>query len=107
MRQGSEEKQRSRSRAIAIQKSNGLNYEDALDEQTLSTEYDWLTWRMYNRITEHRRRFPIKYDSPVPVSSREVRGQEDDRKDAAPCDRVDATYQQERFFEGEVFDLEL
>jgi hypothetical protein len=113
---GDEQNQRPRSRAIAIKRNtrpgSTASNEDGLDEPTCSTEqmYDWATWRMYNRITDHRRRHPIRYfENPV-VASAEERGQGNELKDAASCGRVGSSRRlqhEEHFFDGEVFDLEL
>ena len=58
---------RSRSRAIAINSSReteSKSREQILEETRKSeaaAEYDWATWRMYNRIIEHRRKHPVTY----------------------------------------------
>lgn len=95
------------SRAIAIKKSNRLLF-DEVSEPNCSTEqmYDWATWKLYHRITDYRRRYPIRYtDSPVSVAA-ETRSRDDDMKSSS-CERIESGYEEERFFDGEVFDLEL
>lgn len=58
---------RTRSRAIAIQSprdSNSKSQEQLLEESRQSeaaAEYDWATWRMYNRIILYRQKHPVKY----------------------------------------------
>ena len=56
----------SKSHAVAIQRSR----DDAQSRQQLleemrqkeaAAEYDWATWRMYNRIVDHRQKYPVKY----------------------------------------------
>jgi hypothetical protein len=66
--------------------------------------YDWITWRMYTRITDHRRRFPIKtpYTHEPPVSNDLHKNHAEDRGDEPVIDPSD-----EHFFDGEVFELEL
>lgn len=58
---------RSRSRAIAIQSSHpklNKSHHELLEEIRVTeaaAEYDWATWRMYNRIIDHRQKNPVKY----------------------------------------------
>lgn len=56
----------SKSQAVAIQHSR----EDAQSRHQLleemrqkeaAAEYDWATWRMYNRIVDYRQKYPVKY----------------------------------------------
>lgn len=58
-RDPAERPRRTRSRAIAIrrkpERSEGSE-SDSSDEHM----YDWATWRMYNRIIDHRQRHPVK-----------------------------------------------
>ena len=55
-----------KSQAVAIQRSR----DDAQSRQQLleemrqkeaAAEYDWATWRMYNRIVDYRQKYPVKY----------------------------------------------
>jgi len=53
-----------RSRAIKISRVRTQSLQEILEEtrQTeAAAEYDWATWRMYNRIIDHRQKHPIKY----------------------------------------------
>lgn len=52
---------RSRSRAIAIKRSSREVNLDEIRENTATAEYDWATWRMYNRIIDHRQKYPLNY----------------------------------------------
>jgi hypothetical protein len=111
-----------RSRAIRIERSSkhdvsNRNVDDDFDEipGSGSTErmYEWATWRMYNRITDHRQRHPVKIspddtssagaphapqwshsygNTNLPHHETNCRSQEQD---------------QDYFFDGEVFDLEI
>lgn len=47
-----------RSQAIAIKRT-----EEKVDEirESSTAEYDWATWRMYNRIIDHRQKHPTTY----------------------------------------------
>jgi hypothetical protein len=52
--------ERPRSRAISIKRTTNanVNVEDDLEE--IRGDYDWATWRMYNRIIDHREKYPVK-----------------------------------------------
>ena len=57
----------SKSRAIAIQRSreNAQSRRQILEEtrqKEAAAEYDWATWRMYNRIVDYREKYPVKYE---------------------------------------------
>lgn len=131
-----------RSRAIAI-KRPGSSTADASTfgaqddgEQPVSASaermYDWATWRMYERITEHRRRHPIKraytHESSSSSSSSSCRkGKYDHDEDELEAEGRDQSRDQrlcaggscrtlmtpvngvdeEHFFDGEVFELEI
>ena len=34
---------------------------EEIRQNSLAAEYDWATWRMYNRIIEHRQKHPLPY----------------------------------------------
>jgi hypothetical protein len=58
--------QRTCSRAIAI-KRNPVR--EVLDEDSVNDRtYDWATWRMYNRIVDHRMKHPIKAYITAPMN---------------------------------------
>lgn len=121
------EKTHTRSRAIAIKRanSNGRTSDDGEQPVSASAErmYDWATWRMYERITDHRRRHPIKnpythrpsaatgaavYEDEEEAddrdqSSNDFRTSGGSRRPLTPVNGVD----QEHFFDGEVFELEI
>jgi hypothetical protein len=55
--------ERPRSRAIRIKRTNNANVNvDDLEEIHGDSDgmYDWATWRMYNRIVDHRQKYPVK-----------------------------------------------
>jgi hypothetical protein len=52
---------RVRSRAIAIKRPSCNEQLDEIRQSTLAAEYDWATWRMYNRIIDHRQKYPLNY----------------------------------------------
>jgi hypothetical protein len=53
--------ERPRSRAISIKRSTNANVNvDDLEDIRGGSDYDWATWRMYNRIIDHRQKYPIK-----------------------------------------------
>jgi hypothetical protein len=52
---------RNRSRAIAIKRSVRDENFDEIRDSTAAAEYDWATWRMYNRIIDHRQKYPLNY----------------------------------------------
>jgi hypothetical protein len=61
---------RPRSRAIAIKRSK--RYSDDLasghSEESSEKMYDWATWRMYNRIVDHRRNQRLNAPGPLPLA---------------------------------------
>jgi hypothetical protein len=54
---------RSRSQAIAIKRSSREENLDEIRASAATAEYDWATWRMYNRIIDHRQKYPLNYHS--------------------------------------------
>lgn len=52
---------RVRSRAIAIKRPSSDEQLDEIRQSTVAAEYDWATWRMYNRIIDHRQKYPLNY----------------------------------------------
>jgi hypothetical protein len=96
---------RPRSRAIAI-KNRDRCAEDLASSQNEATSermYDWATWRMYNRIVDHRRNQMFSAPSSLP----------------SPVDQPDSLHEQNMTFasnylpssdyvhDGEVFELDI
>jgi hypothetical protein len=53
--------ERPRSRAISIKRTTNANVSvDDLEEIRGGSDYDWATWRMYNRIIDHRQKYPVE-----------------------------------------------
>lgn len=52
---------RIRSRSIAIKRPTKEEQMEEIRQNSLAAEYDWATWRMYNRIIEHRQKHPLPY----------------------------------------------
>jgi hypothetical protein len=52
---------RIRSRAIAIKPPTSEEQFEEIRQNTMAAEYDWATWRMYNRIIDHRQKYPLNY----------------------------------------------
>jgi hypothetical protein len=105
---------RSKSAAIAIHKTPDEVWHSDHDRSSSSLKilYDYSTWQMYARITDHRRRFPCGklYTYEIPHSQLITNSScsEGSTTDAV----VEKTFQaasdhQEHFYEGEIFDLEL
>jgi len=113
-----------RSRAIAIRRhqNNAFQNDDHDPPASVTTErmYDWATWRMYHRITDHRRRHPIK--SPYPdgqqrpqcASANDDEDSSDHHDDYAGGNdfrndrrRPLTPVEHEHFFDGEIFELEI
>ncbi len=62
--------ERPRSRAILIKSTNSANVNvDDLEEEIHGDSdgmYNWATWRMYNRIIDHRQKYPVKLNEDTP-----------------------------------------
>ena len=60
--------ERPRSRAISIKRTTNANVNgvDDLEEIHGGSDYDWATWRMYNRIIDHRQKYPVKLNEDTP-----------------------------------------
>jgi hypothetical protein len=52
---------RIRSRSIAIKRPTNDEKLEEIRQNSLAAEYDWATWRMYNRIIDHRQKHPLTY----------------------------------------------
>ena len=92
---------RPRSRSIAIKKLDRCAEELALSQHEITSEkmYDWATWRMYNRIVDHRRnqqKSTTKNSAPMDATQAcEYRGVED------------MAHTQDSSDYGEVFELDI
>ena len=58
---GQSRSSRIRSRSIAIKRPTNEEQMEEIRLNSLAAEYDWATWRMYNRIIEHRQKHPLPY----------------------------------------------
>ena len=116
-----------RSRAIAIKPSTNAK-DDGEQPVSASAErqYDYATWKMFERITEFRRRYPIKRSYTHEASSSSARSAfyDHDEDETEARDQVNDKgictigsrrslmtpvndVGQEHFFDGEVFELEM
>ena len=101
-----------RSKAIAIAKNRQV-VDDHTDQTCSSMErmYDLATWRMFTRITEHRRRFPIRLCSEeAPVTGRymfNASTTSDEFHDTNTEQRQESNDPDEYFLEGEIFEMEI
>ena len=110
---------RIRSRSIAIKRPTSEEQLEEIRQNSLAAEYDWATWRMYNRIIEYRQKHPLPYvnednatsidvTSPVIINSNGP----DSTGDGTDIDDENQSLQDEKFQQhypeyGEVFDLDL
>lgn len=101
---------RPKSAAIAIEKACNLGREEDNDQPSLSAEkmYDWATWRMYTRITDHRRRFPLRqpYTHGPRASCNDAMFQEEEEEMDGGKGETE-TDQPEYLLDGAIFELEL
>ncbi|CAB9498384.1 expressed unknown protein [Seminavis robusta] len=100
-----------RSKAIAItRKRDDTHVVDDHIMQTCSSMermYDWATWKMYERITYHRRHYPVRYSSEATsVTPRYNTDPPPSASEEKGTDEVDHA-KPERYFDGEIFDLEI
>jgi hypothetical protein len=96
---------RRRSQAIAIKRKSGSQFSenDSSDEDNgYAAECEWATWRMYNRIVDHRQKHPVSSDYDIASQAAEDNTFAFPVMHAAPDTRFD-----DEPLEGEVFDLEL
>jgi hypothetical protein len=97
---------RPRSRAIAIKRSK--RYSDDMasghSEETSEKMYDWATWRMYNRIVDHRRNQRLNAPGPLPVAPEHPYH---DASQAALAYASSQTSSSDYIHDGEVFVLEI
>lgn len=100
---------RPKSAAIAIEKACKSDQEEDNGQPSLSAEkmYDWATWRMYTRITDHRRRFPLRqpytHDPKPSCNDVMLQGGEESHGGKGEVE----TNQLECLLDGEIFELEL
>ena len=99
---------RPRSRAIAIKRSRRCAEEIAASQTEESNEkmYDWATWRMYNRIVDHRRNQQnLGLPGPLPVSTNHLKRS----SSSSTTEGTDSTLTQlsDRRLDGEIFELEI
>jgi hypothetical protein len=101
-----------RSKAIAIAK-NRHDVDHHPDQTCSSMErmYDLATWRMFARITEHRRRFPIRpCTEDALVTARYMLNApkiSNESYETGTEKHPVSTDQDEHFFEGEIFEMEI
>jgi hypothetical protein len=106
-------KSRPRSKAIAIKRNNNRCPEEcsaSLSEASSERHYDWATWRMYNRIVDHRRnqRHTTMSSSLPPLAMDHHHANQglthpDDRMHA---DRFQSRGAADYIHDGEVFELD-
>ena len=99
-----------RSRSIAIKKNAQLppsaDFESCQDEESSEKMYDWATWRMYNRIVDHRRNQKGFVPEPISLPAIHSKAFANTRSAHAvlgPADRLSPDCPHD----GEVFQLEI
>jgi hypothetical protein len=98
-----------RSRSIAIKHSRLQQQEEhEASSQESEKMYDYATWRMYNRIVDHRRNQPLQTGFPgtlqVPMNLNQAYANtRTAQAAAAPIDHLSQDY----IHDGEVFELEI
>jgi hypothetical protein len=113
------ETERPRSRSIPIKiKTAEADDSDGNRDNNMDS-YDLATWRMYNRIVDHRQRYPVNFSQNVApgeisrqasyVANLYIRYHSSDNVKLASCERVDPVPvpASNYYLEGEVFELEL
>lgn len=109
---------RSRTRSIAIKRTpqQARKREEPDDISEGSNMYDWATWRMYNRIVDHRRKNSVRsynyYDDSTEASTETQQSYPHFRAMSTMVNAADYEHsfpldQPEYLLEGEVFDLDL
>jgi hypothetical protein len=107
---------RHRSRAIAIKRMSRDEKPQEIRENSAAAEYDWATWRMYNRIIDYRQKFPVNYrhedaspESSLPTLSlrlNDLAANARELRDPSSAGR--STYEIQDYPEyGEIFDLDM
>ena len=94
---------RPRSRAIAIKSQERCAAELAMSQSEVSSEkmYDWATWRMYNRIVDHRRN--QRFTSPEFTSLPVEQPQAYNHSQVSTSNILSPDY----IYDGEVFELDI
>jgi hypothetical protein len=112
---------RIRSRSIAIKRPSNDEKLEEIRQNSLAAEYDWATWRMYNRIIDHRQKHPLPYQHDESFTSLDASssslhkdGWDSFRRPITNCDEnlttrsLQAEQVQQYYPEyGEVFELDL
>ena len=110
---------RIRSRSIAIKRPTSEEQLEEIRQNSLAAEYDWATWRMYNRIIDYRKKHPLPYVHEDSVASNDVASSNmvstdslDSPIDFATTDDENQSLQEDKSQQhypeyGEVFDLDL
>jgi hypothetical protein len=96
---------RPRSRSIAIKRTHHRCAEELAASQTEESNermYNWATWRMYNRIVDHRRYQNFGAPGPLPVSAPHSKPQP-----AQDSDLWSSIGSSDLAYDGEVFELEI
>lgn len=99
---------RQRSRAIAIKRKPQDQDHEIQENLVNAAEYEWATWRMYNRINDYRQRHPVcaDYDTSSPTLSPSRHGDFPPVAHVTPTQSVQFIGVDEAL-EGEIFDLDL
>ena len=114
-------KTRIRSRSIAIKRPTSEEQLEEIRQNSLAAEYDYATWRMYNRIIEYRQKHPLPYVHENDTSSLDATSSApinmDGSDSTSDCTAIDDDddnqwLQEENLQQyypeyGEVFDLDL
>jgi hypothetical protein len=97
---------RPRSRAIAIKTPTNRYHTDDLASSEESNErmYDWATWRMYNRIVDHRRNQRFSTPTRLPMSAAE---QQASRCIDSEAQNFGTTLSPDYSLDGAVFELDI
>lgn len=110
---------RIRSRSIAIKRPTSEEQLEEIRQNSLAAEYDWATWRMYNRIIEYRQKHPLPYSNEENTTSLDATSPAlinidgpDSSSDHTDIDDENQSLQDEKQQQlypeyGEVFDLDL
>lgn len=99
----------SRSRSIPIKRSRHA-CEINENETTEAAEYDWATWRLYNRITSYREKYPVKYEPNQRVLQTSSSSSSNANVNRGDSDRRDGEIREESIAShhyGEMFELDL
>jgi hypothetical protein len=97
---------RPRSRAVVIKTPTNRYHTDDLASTEESNErmYDWATWRMYNRIVDHRRNQRFSTPTRLPMSAAE---QQAGRYIDSQAQNFGTTISPDYSLDGAVFELDI